>query len=212
MTTRHIWWWWQQVRRGAPWVTMTLFRSQHQQRLLTNQKLKNYWVPGFIRTWSGQSISWTIRTVWWGPWLTELEPWRLCERLYTVILACNKMQAKSPKYIYTMFNTNYSYKTRQADSGMIRSTRKPKLDLATDSFNWRAADLFNQLPTNIRNMKNPQNFQLATKQWVRENIEIWRVLLVRGTTLPPPAYPGWMFSAAPIWRYSTTFRLSLRLL
>ena len=44
------------------------------------------------------------------------------------------MQAKSPKYIYTMFNTNYSYKTRQADSGMIRSTRTPKLDLATDSF------------------------------------------------------------------------------
>ena len=64
---------------------------------------------------------------------------------HTVILAFNVMQAKSPKYIHTMFNTNYSYKTRQADSGMIRSTRTPELDLAKDSFSWRAADLFNQL-------------------------------------------------------------------
>ena len=91
---------------------------------------------------------------------------------HTVILAFNVMQAKSPKYIHTMFNTNYSYKTRQADSGMIRSTRTPELDLAKDSFSWRAADLFNQLPGNIRNMKNPQNFKLATKQWVREYVEI----------------------------------------
>ena len=71
-----------------------------------------------------------------------------------------------------MFNTNYNYKTRQADSGMIRSTRTPELELAKDSFSWRASDLFNQLPENIRSMKTPQKFKLAAKQWVRENIEI----------------------------------------
>ena len=91
---------------------------------------------------------------------------------HTVILAFNVMMAKSPKYLYTMFNTNYIYKTRQADSGMIRSTRTPELDLAKDSFSWRASDLFNQLPENIRSMKTPQKFKLAAKQWVRENIEI----------------------------------------
>ena len=43
-----------------------------------------------------------------------------------------------------MFNTTYSYETRQADSGMVRSVGTTELDIAKDSFKWRAVDLFNQ--------------------------------------------------------------------
>ena len=91
---------------------------------------------------------------------------------HSVTLAFKVMKAKSPKYLFTMFNTSYNYKTRQADSGMIRSTRTPELDLAKDSFSWRAADLFNQLPEHIRNLNNLQAFKLAAKKWVRENVDI----------------------------------------
>ena len=71
-----------------------------------------------------------------------------------------------------MFNTNYSYKTRQADSGRIKSTRAPELDLAKDSFSWRAAILYNELPDLIRNQNTIQGFKLATKLWIRQNIEL----------------------------------------
>ena len=91
---------------------------------------------------------------------------------HTIIMAYKVMQAKSPKYLYTMFNTNYSYETRQADSGMVRSVRTPELDIAKDSFRWRAADLFNQLPAAIREIKTIQSFKFATKRWVRQNVEV----------------------------------------
>ena len=78
---------------------------------------------------------------------------------HTVILAYKVMQAKAPKYLYTMFNTEYSYKTRQAYSGMIRNTFTPELDISKDSFRWRATDLDNQLPATIREIKTLQSFK-----------------------------------------------------
>ena len=90
---------------------------------------------------------------------------------HSVVLVFKVLQVKSPKYLYNMFSTTYNYKTREADSGRIRNIRKPELELSKDSFRWRAAALFNQLPENIRNKKNLQGFKLAAKQWVRQNVE-----------------------------------------
>jgi hypothetical protein len=87
---------------------------------------------------------------------------------HSVTLAFKVKQAKSPKYLFTMFNTSYNYKTRQADSG----TRTPELELAKDIFSWRAAHMFKQLPEHIRNLNNLQAFKLAAKKWVRENIDV----------------------------------------
>ena len=91
---------------------------------------------------------------------------------HSVTLAFKVMQAKSPKYLFIMFNTSYNYKTRQADSGMIRSTRTPELDLAKDSFSWRAATLYNELPDSIRNQHTIEGFKIATKLWIVQNIEL----------------------------------------
>ena len=82
---------------------------------------------------------------------------------HTVILAFKVIKAKSPKYLYTMFNTSYYYQTRQADGGKVRSTKTPELELAKDSFSWRAAQLYNQLPDNIRTLKTILEFKSATK-------------------------------------------------
>ena len=91
---------------------------------------------------------------------------------HTVILAHKVMQAKSPKYLYSKFNTDYHYRTRQAEEGKIRCTRTPELDLARDSFCWRAADLYNRLPFEIRSMKNLTQFKTSVKGWVMKNIEV----------------------------------------
>ena len=91
---------------------------------------------------------------------------------HTVILAHQVIEAKSPHYLYSKFNTNYYYRTRQADSGKIRCTRTPELDLARDSFCWRAAELYNKLPSEIRSMKTLTLFKTGVKEWVKNNIEV----------------------------------------
>ena len=42
---------------------------------------------------------------------------------HSLILVYKVMQAKSPKYLYSMFSTPYNYKTRQAQCGIIRQDR-----------------------------------------------------------------------------------------
>ena len=82
------------------------------------------------------------------------------------------MQAKAPKYLYNKFNTNYFYKTRQAASGKIRSTRTPELDLARDSFSWRATEFYNKLPSEIRSIEKLSTFKEATRVWIKENVDL----------------------------------------
>ena len=48
----------------------------------------------------------------------------------------------------------------------------PELDIAKESFRWRAAGLYNQLPAATREIKSLQSFKFATKQWIRENVEV----------------------------------------
>ena len=78
----------------------------------------------------------------------------------------------APKYLYNKFNTNYFYKTRQAASGKIRSTRTPELDLARDSFSWRATEFYNKLPTVIRSKQTLSTFKEATRVWIKENVDL----------------------------------------
>ena len=89
-----------------------------------------------------------------------------------MVLTFKVIQAKSPEYLFNMFNNTYNYKTREADRGKIRHTRKPNLELAKDSFRWRAAGLYNQLPEHVRSKKSIESFKVAAKQWVRQKIEL----------------------------------------
>ena len=91
---------------------------------------------------------------------------------HSLILTHKVMQAKAPKYLYSKFNTNYFYKTRQAASGKIRCTRTPELDLARDSFSWRSAEYYNELPIQIRSIQTLPKFKKATRLWIKQNIDL----------------------------------------
>ena len=101
--------------------------------------------------------------------------WLSVHQLYvyhSLILTHKVMQAKAPRYLYSKFNTNYFYQTRQAASGKIRSTRTPELDLARDSFSWRAAEFYNDLPIQIRSIQTLTNFKKATRLWIKQNVDL----------------------------------------
>ena len=69
------------------------------------------------------------------------------------------MKTKSPRYLFSMFSTEYSFNTRQANSGQLKPTRRSNLDISLESFRWRAAKSFNNLPINIRQAESVKVFK-----------------------------------------------------
>ena len=94
------------------------------------------------------------------------------QQYHTVLMVHKILRNESPAYLYSMFSTNYSYRTRQAGSGMIRSTRTPNLDLATGSFRYRASKMYNDLPEYVKGKTNVDGFKAAVKDWIRGNIPV----------------------------------------
>ena len=90
----------------------------------------------------------------------------------TVVMVYKILKNQSPSYLHSMFSTSYNYRTRQAGSGIIRSTRTPALDLAACSFRYRASKMYNDLPVYLREKSNLSGFKSATKDWIKKNIPV----------------------------------------
>ena len=90
---------------------------------------------------------------------------------HTVLLVFKVKLTRSPKYLYMMHNNwTYPYTTRQAENDLIRVAVRPRLEMVRDSFRWRAASNFNQLPVDIRTCRKVGVFKKKIKPWIKENI------------------------------------------
>ena len=89
---------------------------------------------------------------------------------HSVLLIFKVKQNQTPVYLHNMFSWSYKYNTRQAEGGTIRLVGKPRLDLNRNSFRWRAANQFNQLPDDIRTSSSLINFKLNAKKWIENNV------------------------------------------
>ena len=89
---------------------------------------------------------------------------------HSVLLIFKVKQNRSPKYLHNMFSWYYKYNTRQAEGGTIRLIGKPKLELTKNSFRWRAANQFNQLPDEIKTCNSLESFKLSAKKWINANV------------------------------------------
>ena len=87
------------------------------------------------------------------------------------MLVYKVLEAESPKYLHSMFSSQYTYDTRLAKSGMIKHSRRPKLELSMASFRYRAASIFNELPEEIRKKEAVTNFKIAAKDWIIKNVD-----------------------------------------
>jgi hypothetical protein len=93
--------------------------------------------------------------------------------VYHSVLVVNKvLQTKQPKPLHIMFPTEYNYNTSQKRSKSIKQRGHPTLDLWRDSFRWRAARSFNQLPASIKSLASLVTFKLEAKKWVRVNTSV----------------------------------------
>ena len=81
-------------------------------------------------------------------------------------------KAQTPKYLDSMFSWTYIYNTRQAVGGVIRLVGKPRLDVTKNSFRWRAANQYNQLPAEIRRCQTLASFKTNAKTCIKENVSL----------------------------------------
>ena len=92
---------------------------------------------------------------------------------HSVLLVFKVRQNKSPRYIYRMHNNwSYPYTTRQAANDLIRVGARPRLEVVKDSFRWRAASAFNQIPMDIRTCNKVESFKKKVKPWIMWNISL----------------------------------------
>ena len=92
---------------------------------------------------------------------------------HSVLLEFRVRLSKSPKYLYRMHNSwSYPYPTRQADNGLIRVLARPRLEIVRNSFRYRAANFFNQLPPEIRGCTTLESFKKILKPWIMDNIPL----------------------------------------
>ena len=81
-----------------------------------------------------------------------------------------------------MFNRGVCYialrsssrRTRQTDSNLLRigTHTDYNLELAGNSFRWRTAQQWNNLPVNLRNSQTIGEFKSKLKMWIMENVSI----------------------------------------
>ena len=90
---------------------------------------------------------------------------------HSVVMVYKVILNKSPKHLYSMFSSTYSYKTRQAHNEMLRHTRKPHLDIT--KHRWRAAMHYNQLPLGVKSAASVEQFKKKAKSWIRLNISLY---------------------------------------
>ena len=89
---------------------------------------------------------------------------------HSVLLVYKVSQNQIPKYLHKMFDTPYTYDTRQARGGQIRLMVKPRLELGKNNFRCRGANQFNQLPEVIRTSPTILIFKRQAKDWIRRNV------------------------------------------
>ena len=90
---------------------------------------------------------------------------------HSVLLVYKVRLNKTPRYLDTMHNSwSYQYRTRQAESGLVKMVGRPRLEITRNSFRWRAANQYNQLSADIRNSETLVIFKLRVKTWIKINV------------------------------------------
>ena len=91
---------------------------------------------------------------------STMQAWKIINFRYPVYLH-SKLVGNRPRYA-----------DRLAAAGSLVRGRRPRLHLIESSWRWRVAQYWDQLPRNIREIKENKVFKNRLKEWVKSNIDI----------------------------------------
>ena len=91
---------------------------------------------------------------------------------YHSVLQLHKvMFSGSPMHLYTRHNSwSYSYRIRQAETGLVQLMGNLKIYATRKDLKWRAANQYNKLPGEIRNCSSTKSYKMQDKTWIRINV------------------------------------------
>ena len=91
---------------------------------------------------------------------------------HTLVLVYGIELDKKPRYLSGKLNCDINRQTRFATSGGFRRVERSQSSLSQAAFQVRAAQLWNDLPTDIRSFSTVVSFKEKLKEWVKRNISI----------------------------------------
>ena len=89
---------------------------------------------------------------------------------HSLALAYQVKTNSMPKYLSDNFSCEFSRQTRLATGGGIRRVEKSRTSLRQAAFQVRAAQLWNDLPIDIRRGRTAVSFKVKLKEWVKSSI------------------------------------------
>ena len=92
----------------------------------------------------------------------------------TVVMIHKIVKSGSPYYIHERLSADYPYQTRLATTGGIRldETFSTNYTLTQNSFRFRGAKEYNQIPASIRSITHMTTFKKKLKIWVKKSISL----------------------------------------
>ena len=93
---------------------------------------------------------------------------------HSLALVYKTMKHKSPKYLYEKLSGDfqYQYGTRFASQNRIGPRYAAEYQLSNRSFQFRASEQWNNVPTDIRQAKTFTKFRQRLKKWIKSNVPI----------------------------------------
>ena len=164
-------------------------RATFQSRLMIAQGLVLSKMSYLIQVWGGTneslirslqvSLNKTARIVTRLSWFTPTGVlmrqcnWLSVEKMvqyYTLVTVFNIVRTGKPKYLYDKLCHDHQYNTRTVVK--YGETFSAKSALASNSFCYRGALLYQQLPAAIRDVKSAATFKKKAKDWIKTNTRI----------------------------------------
>ena len=93
---------------------------------------------------------------------------------HTVLLLYKTRTNQQPKALFKMQNSQFSYRTRAADTDRIRMDADylVRNEINARSYRWRSIRSWNMLPPELTSISNLGKFKSRLKEWTRRNISI----------------------------------------
>ena len=109
---------------------------------------------------------------------------------HSLVLMHKTLVHQPPNYLYDKVTADgqFKYKTRQAsecpkefsfsvqhplDNGTIRQDSSTKLGISKKGWCWKSVELYNTLPTSIRQENKLSKYKTRLKTWVQDIISLW---------------------------------------
>ena len=95
---------------------------------------------------------------------------------HSVVLLYKTRIEKKPRFLFDMAEpvANRRYDTRGSNLRNLKAVghQIPSCKVNWNSFRWRSVRFWNQLPTELKELKNITKFRSQLKIWIRDNVEI----------------------------------------